>query len=103
MPAHTANCENSVMHSVRKMIGFEKDRENGGVKESKFLICEGERIGKLPNKKVISVHPCCMHTKNNLNSTKKKVSKHPKKKKIIKILEPQKIVFRSNYATKFAP
>ena len=56
------------------VIGLEKERENGGVKERKYLVSEGERIGELPNKKVISVHPFCMHTKNNLNSTKKKVS-----------------------------
>ena len=55
------------------MIGLEKDRENGGVKERKHLVCEREIIGELPNKKVISVHPFCMHTKNNINSTKKKV------------------------------
>ena len=54
------------------VIGLEKDRENGGAKERKYLVSEGER--ELPNKKVISVHPFCMHTKNNLNSTKKKVS-----------------------------
>ena len=67
------------------MIGFEKDKENGGVKERKYFACEGERIGELPNKKVISVHPFCMHTKNNLNSTKKKVSKTQHNKTITRI------------------
>ena len=41
-----------------KMIGFEKDKENGGVKERKYFACEGERIGELPNKKVISLSAC---------------------------------------------
>ena len=31
-----------------KMIGFEEDRENVGVKERKYLVCDGERIGELP-------------------------------------------------------